>query len=376
MSEWSLVYEAYEPACETHREALCALGNGYFVTRGAAPDCSADGLHYPGSYVAGGYNRLVSRVAQRDVENEDLVNLPNWLVLRIRIDDDAWLSPDQVELLSYRQELDLKAGLLQRRLRLRDRAGRITRWDERRLVSMADRHLAALELQVTPEDWAGRLSICAGIDGGVINDGVARYRGLSSRHLETVATGEQDACTVFLQARLNQARVEIAEVVRTCLWLNREPIGPPRRTEQSADRIAQEIALDVRADDEVSIEKVLALFTSRDRAISEAGLAARHSAARAPRFEDLLGSTAAFGDSCGSSATSTSPPRRIGRSSPSCGSIFSISCRACRTTPSISTSACRRAAGTAKRIAGTSSGTSCSSCPISTCACLRSAGRC
>ena len=288
MTGWRLVYDSYEPAREGHREALCALGNGYFVTRGAAPDRGADGVHYPGTYVAGAYNRVVSRIARRDVENEDLVNLPNWLVLRIRIDDGEWLSPDQVELLSYRQELDVREGLLRRRLRLRDAGGRITRWDERRLVSMADRHLAAVALDLTAENWAGRLTVHAAIDGTVINGGVARYRGLRSRHLETMATGEQDGRSTFLQTRFNQARVEVAEVVRTRLWLNHEPVDPPRRTERSADAIAQEISLELQAGDAVSVEKVLALFTSRDRAISEAGLAARDSAGRAPRFADLL----------------------------------------------------------------------------------------
>ena len=288
MTGWRLVYDSYEPAREGHREALCALGNGYFVTRGAAPDRGADGVHYPGTYVAGAYNRVVSRIARRDVENEDLVNLPNWLVLRIRIDDGEWLSPDQIELLSYRQELDVREGLLRRRLRLRDAGGRITRWDERRLVSMADRHLAAVALDLTAENWAGRLTVHAAIDGTVINGGVARYRGLRSRHLETMATGEQDGRSTFLQTRFNQARIEVAEVVRTRLWLNHEPVDPPRRTERSADAIAQEISLELQAGDAVSVEKVLALFTSRDRAISEAGLAARDSAGRAPRFADLL----------------------------------------------------------------------------------------
>jgi alpha,alpha-trehalase len=217
-----------------------------------------------------------------------LVNLPNWLVLRIRIDEGEWLSPDQVELLSYRQELDVKAGLLRRTLRFRDHQRRTTRWDERRLVSMADRHLAAIALDLTAEDWAGRLTVRAGIDGTVINDGVARYRGLSSRHLETIATGEQDGHSMWLQTRFNQARVEVAEVARTRLWLNHDPVSPPRRTERTPNLIAQEISLDVQAGDEVSVEKVLALYTSRDRAISEAGLAARHSAGRAPRFDDLL----------------------------------------------------------------------------------------
>jgi trehalose/maltose hydrolase-like predicted phosphorylase len=35
------------------RETLCTLGNGYFATRGAAPDCRADGTHYPGTYLGG-----------------------------------------------------------------------------------------------------------------------------------------------------------------------------------------------------------------------------------------------------------------------------------------------------------------------------------
>ena len=55
MTAWSLVYEGYDPEQEGLRESLCALGNGYFVSRGSAPDSAADGIHYPGSYVAGGH---------------------------------------------------------------------------------------------------------------------------------------------------------------------------------------------------------------------------------------------------------------------------------------------------------------------------------
>jgi alpha,alpha-trehalase len=288
MNEWSLVYEDYEPTEEGRREALCALGNGYFVARGAAPDCIADAVHYPGSYLAGGYNRLVTEIEGRAVENEDLVNLPNWLMLAIRIEDGDWLTPDTVELMSYRQELDLQESTLQRILLFRDTEGRTTRWEERRFVSMADRHRAAIALKVTPEDWSGRLTVRTGVDGTVINDGVARYRALSSRHLETVETGEVDGRTVFLKTRFCQAGLEVAEAARTQLYLNGELVSPPRRTEQTADLIAQEISLDVQAGDNLLVEKVVALFTSRDRAISEAGLAARQHVAQAPRIDALL----------------------------------------------------------------------------------------
>jgi hypothetical protein len=102
------------------RESLCALGTGYFATRGAAPESTADGGHYPGTYVAGLYNRLTSDIAGRDVENEDIVNVPNWLPLTFRVEGGAWFSPDAATLVSYRQELDMRRGVLTRLLRLRD----------------------------------------------------------------------------------------------------------------------------------------------------------------------------------------------------------------------------------------------------------------
>ncbi len=288
MTGWSLVYEDYEPANEGRREALCALGNGYVVSRGAAPDCVADGVHYPGSYLAGGYNRLVTEIEGRVIENEDLVNLPNWLPLAIRIEDGDWLTPDTVELLSYRQELNLQESVLERHLRFRDGQGRTTRWQERRLVSMADRHLAAIALEVTAEDWSGHLTLRSALDGRVINDGVARYRDLGSRHLEPVATSELDGHTIFLQSRFTQARLEVALAARTHLFVNGEPASPARRTGQTPDLIAQEISLDLQAGDRLLAEKVVALFSSRDRTVSEAGLAARQAVARAPGFEPLL----------------------------------------------------------------------------------------
>ena len=79
------------PQQEGLREALCTLGNGYFATRGAAPESAADGTHYPGTYIAGCYNELRTEIAGRTVENESLVNAPNWLPLTFAAEDGPWL---------------------------------------------------------------------------------------------------------------------------------------------------------------------------------------------------------------------------------------------------------------------------------------------
>ncbi|NED81746.1 glycoside hydrolase family 65 protein, partial [Streptomyces sp. SID11233] len=95
----------------------------------AAPECAAGGPHYPGTYAAGVYNRLTSEVAGQTVSNEDMVNLPNWLPLRYRLappeggSGTDWYTPDDATLRSYRQLLDLRAGIYERHLVYEDASG-------------------------------------------------------------------------------------------------------------------------------------------------------------------------------------------------------------------------------------------------------------
>src|SRR5690606_29053369 len=133
---WVLAYHGLDPGQEGLREALCTLGNGVFATRGAAEEHDADGVSYPGTYAGGIYNQLASEVAGRVVINEDLVNLPSWLPLAARPADGDWLDPWRLEALDYSQELDMRSGVLLRRFRVRDGAGRITAIESRRLVSI------------------------------------------------------------------------------------------------------------------------------------------------------------------------------------------------------------------------------------------------
>lgn len=288
MGEWALVYDGYQPDQEGLREALCTLGNGYFATRGAAPDSSAGDIHYPGTYLAGGYNRLETEISGRMISNEDLVNLPNWLPLTFRIDGGDWFRIDDVDVLSYRQSLDLKHGVLHRKLRFRDKDGRTTAWDERRLVSMADPHLAGMSLRLTAEDWSGELAVRSGLDGGVINAGVPRYRSLASRHLETQACGQPGTETISLTSRTNQSRIEIAFAARTRLFLDGRSLEAERETEIGEDEISQTLTCTARQGEAVDIEKIVALHTSRDRAISEPGTDAIDAVARAGTFDAVL----------------------------------------------------------------------------------------
>ena len=224
VDEWLLRYGRFDAAHEGLREALCTLGNGYFATRGAAPEAVADGIHYPGTYVAGLYDRRTTHLAGRAVENESIVNLPNWLLFTFRIDGGPWFDVGQADILDYSQELDLRRATLSRSLRVRDAIGRITRVVQRRFVSMADPHIAGLETEVTADNWSGRLSVRSGIDGRIINAGVPRYAQFDERHLVDVSTAEFDDETVTLTARTSQSGVLMAEASRTRVYRAGEPV--------------------------------------------------------------------------------------------------------------------------------------------------------
>ena len=266
---WAVTYDGFVPADEGLREALCTLGNGYFATRGAAPESSADEVHYPGTYAAGCFNRLESHVAGRTITNESIVNLPNWLVLRFAVDDGPWFDLGSVDVLEYRQELDMRRGMLTRRVRFRDAASRTTSLSERRIVHMEHEHLAALETTIAAEDWSGRLTVRAGLDGSVENTGVARYRDLASRHLDVDHVGAVDSDTIVLSAVTNQSRIQVAQAARTRVVARGEPLEVERELHTGASTVSQDLFVDVGEGEAVTVEKVVALYTSRDHAISE-----------------------------------------------------------------------------------------------------------
>lgn len=287
MSEWLLTYDGFDPPTEGLREALCTLGNGYMGTRGAAPESSADGVHYPGTYLAGCYDRLASTVAGGTVENEDLVNAPNWLTTAIRIDDSEWFNLSDVDVEEYRKELDMRRGVLTRTVRFRDHADRVTRIVERRFVSMDNPHLAGLETTIQPLGWAGPVEICSALDGRVTNSGVERYRSLRGDHLVPVADGHDDADILWLQVETRGSQVRIAEAARVTVRGGVGDVG--RRYRSSEGWVGVDLRVEAREYAPVVVSKVVAIYTSRDRPLYESLRAARQQVARAEPFDRLLG---------------------------------------------------------------------------------------
>lgn len=289
MSEWKIEYENWDTEAQPLREALCTLGNGYFATRGAFEEAEADEkVHYPGTYLAGGYNCLTSEVAGKEIVNEDLVNWPNWLPITFRHPGEGWFDLDDVELKEFVQELDMENGLLLRRLHFKDAAGRETKLLSRRLVSMADPHVAALAWELTPVNWSGGIEVRTALDGRVTNRGVARYRSLETEHLDPVEAKQFDESAICLLVQTKQSKIRMAQAARTLVFQDGRRLEVRRHKKAEKNYVEQVLEISCSKNEPVSIEKVVLVYTSRDFAISEPLLEATMNIDCILNFEQLL----------------------------------------------------------------------------------------
>lgn len=284
---WLLVYEGFDPVHEGHREALTTLANGYFGTRGAAPEKPADGVHYPGTYLAGIYNRLTTVVDGHERVDEHLVNAPNWLPLDVRIEDGAWWSDGGLTTSAEHRELNLRRGLLTRTATLTDATGRQLLLTQRRIVSMDRPHVCALETTLVPVGWAGRVEIWASIDATVVNDNVVEDRALANRHLRVIDTRAAGDGVILTEVETVTSHIRIAMASRFVARVGGEE--SPCRIESLDPWCVHTVLADVDPARPVVVDKTVTVFTSRDAAIASPEDAALHElACTPPRLSGLL----------------------------------------------------------------------------------------
>ncbi len=266
---WKIIYNEWNPEEHPLREALCTLGNGYFGTRGAMEELKANKFNYPGTYLAGGYNRAVSQIKDKNIENEDLVNWPNWLYLTFKVNGSEWFDILKAEVLEYNLSLNLKEGVLERKIRYRDNKSRETTLISRRIVSMHNQHVAAIEWILIPENWSGEITIRSGIDGNVINHGVARYRELESNHLDILNSGKLDEKGIFLTSQTKQSRIHMTQASLLKVFAEDEELeaAPETITEEKA--VFQDVQINCSKLQTIRVEKFLTLYSSKDTAISD-----------------------------------------------------------------------------------------------------------
>ncbi len=147
---WRLVERGHDPEDLGVTETLFAVANGYLGMRGNPEEGRTAFAH--GTFINGFHETWEIRHAEAAVgfarTGQTIVNVPDAKLLKVYVDDEP-LTIGTADLEHYERSIDFRDGVLRRSLVWRTPSGKRVRVDSTRMVSMTQRHLAVLTLEVT-----------------------------------------------------------------------------------------------------------------------------------------------------------------------------------------------------------------------------------
>ncbi|MBI4926854.1 MAG: glycoside hydrolase family 65 protein [Anaerolineae bacterium] len=239
---WTIVEERFQRDHQNHAETIFTIGNGYLGTRGALEE----GL--PGdrrtTFLHGVFDDI-------PVSFTELANAPDWLELYILLDGERF-SLAAGEVLDYTRQLDLRSGLLTRKLIWKSPQGRTTRLEFNRFASLADPHAVVLRASVTPMDYAGLVEFRAGLNGETDNENFKHWQWLNQ-------TTASDRLT--LNSRTRASQVELAQAARLTILA---PADVQRESWDVHNHPTLVGRTQLQAGQSATAEKLVIFYTSRD----------------------------------------------------------------------------------------------------------------
>jgi alpha,alpha-trehalose phosphorylase len=148
--EWNIIENGFHPEFLAQLETMLALGNGYLGMRGCPEE---GGPSVENSTLINGFYETRPIIYGEDAygfakTGQTILNVTDSKIIKLFVDDEPFWLPD-ANLLRYERRLNMKAGTLDRDILWETPAGKQVSIRSRRLVSFANRHVAAIFYCVT-----------------------------------------------------------------------------------------------------------------------------------------------------------------------------------------------------------------------------------
>lgn len=167
---WRLRQDRYEPGRRQRDATLFALANGSLGVRGGFEEGRGDG---DGSYLAAVYEQNPIHYHERfrgfALSTDTRVPVADGKRIEVWLGQER-LDPDSAEVLAFERELDLHAGTLRRRMRLRSATGATVEIHAERVVPLnvhpGGCDLLAIRYRVASIDYSGPIALVSAIESG------------------------------------------------------------------------------------------------------------------------------------------------------------------------------------------------------------------
>jgi alpha,alpha-trehalose phosphorylase len=150
IDDWRWVERRYSPEFMAQSETTFATANGYLGMRGGFQEGRPSFLH--GTFVNGYYETWPIPYGEKAFgfakTGQTMVNVPDGKIIRLYVDDEPF-TMDRANLLKYERALDMRKGVYEREVLWETPSGKQIQIKLTRMVSFAERHVAAISYEVT-----------------------------------------------------------------------------------------------------------------------------------------------------------------------------------------------------------------------------------
>jgi maltose phosphorylase len=169
--EWKIIEDSFHPEENEISESLMSLGNGKIGQRGNFEE-EFTGNTLQGNYIAGVWFPDKTRVGWWKNGYPDyfakVINATNWIGINVWIGNEK-LDLAKAKVLSFRRELDMKKGVLERICCVEMSDGKQVKIHSQRFCSMANDELGVLKYGVSPLNFSGVMRFSVYLDADVRN---------------------------------------------------------------------------------------------------------------------------------------------------------------------------------------------------------------
>ena len=233
-------------------ESIMCQGNGYLCMRGGLFEAPSEDVG-PVTMIAGTFNHHEGDGCMM------LINSANPLSVVAVINGER-MGYDNIDYTTHTRSLNLRNGLLERRTEWKGKDGARYLCEEKRLVSLKDRHLAAQKVTVTALTDDCEITLMAGING---KEELIRL----NQHLVPVTT-EAFGGTVAVNTRTSQSGIRISTVSSVkfskCSGENKTELSEITYSKEELSAYGS-VTVSLKAGESITVSKKIAVYTSRDQ---------------------------------------------------------------------------------------------------------------
>ena len=259
---WVISQNKYEPEKNIYFETIMSQANGYMGVRAYTEENTNISSVREG-YLAGIFAELEGKpkeiVGKYPWPTVEMVSLPTIFACDILLEGEGF-KLSEGKILSYKQALDMRNGLLTREITWESCSGKISKLIFERFLSIANPHLAVQRIRIVPENWEGKVQFQFGFNAEeptLFRCGDTAMPHYPTKHFEVKNFQIEEAVgTVEIQTNGTRHKIAISSAVN----------GTEVKTISTKDTyLYQDICKEVKPNMEITIERVITVTTCRDK---------------------------------------------------------------------------------------------------------------